>query len=95
MDVAAFIIGLVALLLSTITLTLQLSGKVLKKEPEQQLASDPFESDEVSEEELPPRTQEQIAAIDIQNMADINRMNDAFGNPDIPYTGIDDEFENF
>lgn len=101
MEIAALIIAVLALMAATASLTLQLAT-ILKLGPQAQKAAItvPEQLDEPSDFELgldqeqpaAPLSKEERAAKVIIQAAELEKLDEAFANPDVPYTGIDDEF---
>lgn len=97
MDAAILLIAVMALVASTASLTLQFTlWKLGAKEKAPTL--DPFTDTIVTETPtmaLPsyPKTREAIEAQKIIKDAELDRLNEAFANPDVPFTGIDEEFD--
>jgi hypothetical protein len=89
MELAALLIAVGALVLSTASVTLQitlfLQNRKQIQEPIYTVEEDFLSPSPV---EMQPRTPAQQAL----KKADQRRMQEAFENPDVPYTGIDEEF---
>ena len=98
MDIAAFIMALLALIASTVSLTLQVFTKKAEK-AELTPVEDPFEEFKEEEVQAPilsaaPVTvdRDALAALETIRKEELRRMDELFSNPDTPYTGIDEEF---
>ena len=93
MELAALLIAVAALVLATASVTLQITlfikqkQKVTEVKPPMQVLDTAFLTSP-SPFEMQPRTAAQQI---LKEQAD-ERLQDAFDNPDAPYTGIDEEF---
>lgn len=91
MELAALLIAVGALVLATASITLQITlfiqnkNKITQEQPRYMVEDDFLNPSEV---EMTPKTKAQQTI----KQADERRMQEAFDNPDVPYTGIDEEF---
>ncbi len=76
---------------STASLTLQFAIWKLKARKPALEVVDPF--DTLTEDELPPKSPESLAAEKILNDAELKKIDEFFRGPDVAYTGIDEEFD--
>lgn len=101
MDVAAFIVAVLALIASTVSLTLQIANRKSQIATLIPPVADPYVNLAPPGAALPmyvhrdtvtPQTPDQLEAEKILNEAELKKIDEMFSNPDVPFTGIDEEF---